>query len=305
MSGAVRIDRVTATSYRVPTATPEQDGTLDWDATTAVVVHLAAGDDEGVGWTYSGTAAHTVISDLLTDVLVGRDPAGVTALWEDMRRACRNVGIRGLVMQAISAVDIALWDLAGRRAGRPVHKLFGADGAAVPIYRSGGFTNLTERQLADEIAERQAAGCQAMKIKIGRDDARDRERIEQVRGVAPGVELMVDANGAYTRGRAGRMGHLLDELGVVWFEEPVSSDDVEGLALLRAGLRCDVTAGEYVSDAYGGVGNLRHVEWFVDHVRLEPMLWVGVPRAADGTVAPNAAPGHGLRLRPEAEEYRL
>ncbi|MGN6610002.1 MAG: enolase C-terminal domain-like protein [Jatrophihabitans sp.] len=352
----MRIERVSAAAYKVPTATPEEDGTFDWDATTAVIVHVEAGGEVGAGWTYSGTAAVTVITDLLCDVLIGRDHREITALWEDMRRACRNVGIAGLVMQAISAVDIALWDLAGRCLGAPVHELLGDAGRPVDIYGSGGFTNLTPAQLTEQVDAWKAAGCRAMKIKIGRDDDRDLERINQVHRRAPGAALMVDANGAYTRGHARRMGHLLDELGVTWFEEPVSSDDVKGLALLRSALRCDVAAGEYVSDAYGAaalvgavdclqldgtrcggytgfraaaavagahgldvsahcspalhaslaaVGNLRNIEWFVDHARLEPMLWVGVPAAADGRVAPNAAPGHGLRLRPEAEEYRL
>jgi L-alanine-DL-glutamate epimerase-like enolase superfamily enzyme len=338
--------------YRVPTAQPEQDGTFEWDATTAVVVHV---DDVGLGWTYSSPAAATVIEKHLAPALAERDPADVGGAWTAMRQACRNIGLRGLVMQAVSAVDVALWDLAARSAGVPLGVLLGGTGEPVPVYGSGGFTNLSDEQLRSQVRSWTDAGCRSVKIKIGRDEPRDLERVQFVRELAPAGEVMVDANGAYSRGTARRVGHRLDELGVVWFEEPVTSDDLEGLRGLRDALRCDVTAGEYASDVYeaqllchsldclqvdvtrcggytgflrcaavaaghgldasghcapslhaplGSIPNLRHVEYFVDHARLEPMLFDGVPPVVDGKLMPNDAPGHGMSLRPEAEQYR-
>ena len=172
-----------------------------------------------------------------------------------MHRACRNLGTRGLVMQAISAVDIAWWDLKARLLDASLSHLFGRSRDIVPIYGSGGFCTLTDAELADQVRWWRSVGCSAMKIKIGESwgtrPARDLERVRRLREHAgDDAELMVDANGAYTAGQARRIGAALDELGVTWFEEPVSSDDVAGLASLRAALRCDVTAGEYAADVY-------------------------------------------------------
>jgi L-alanine-DL-glutamate epimerase-like enolase superfamily enzyme len=349
------IESVTAAAYRVPTPTPEVDGTFEWDATTAVVVRVRAGEHAGLGWTYSSTAAVQVVDDLLASALHERQESDIAGAWLAMRQACRNAGLRGLVMQAISAVDFALWDLRGRALGAPVATLLGG-GEPVRVYGSGGFTNLSDDQLRDQVQQWSELGCTAMKIKIGRDAERDHERLGVLREAAPDAELMVDANGAYSRGAARRMGHALDGMGVVWFEEPVTSDDIEGLRGLREALRCDVTAGEYASDGYeaaglcaavdclqldatrcggwtgfvrcagvaaanglevsghcapslhaalSGVGNLRNIEYFSDHARLEPMLFEGVPPVRGGRITPSDAPGHGMSLRADAEQYRV
>ncbi len=356
------IDAVDVSTYTVETPEPEADGTLTWDATTAVVVHVHAGEATGLGWTYSSPAAAAVISEELAGVVTGRDPFDIAGAWEAMHRHCRNVGTRGLVMQALSAVDIALWDLKARLHDEPLSALLGQTRPTVPIYGSGGFTSLDDTQLGEQVATWQAAGCAAMKIKIGQDWgtnlARDIDRVCQLRELAgDDVELMVDANGGYSVAQARRAGAALDDLGVSWFEEPVSSDDIEGLRVVRHALRCDVAAGEYVSDRYdarrlapvvdclqldatrcGGytgwlagaaiaashnlqvsahcapalhapvaaaVTNLRHIEYFIDHTRLEPKLFDGLTPAADGALTPNTTrPGHGMALAPSANQYR-
>jgi L-alanine-DL-glutamate epimerase-like enolase superfamily enzyme len=327
MTADARITGVDVDVYTVDTPQPEADGTLTWDATTAVVVHVHAREQLGLGWTYSSPAAAGIIRDHLADVLTGREPDDIAGAWAAMHRSCRNFGTRGLVMQALSALDIALWDLKARLTAQPLTALLGQCRDTVPIYGSGGFTTLDEQQLADQVATWTAAGCTAMKIKIGEDwgseISRDLERVRQLRALAGDhAQLMVDANGGYSIGQARRVGAALDDLGVTWFEEPVSSDDTEGLALLRSVLRCDIAAGEYISDLYearhlapvvdclqldatrcGGytgwraaaalaashnlqvsahcapalhtpvaasVTNLRHIEYFIDHTRLEP-----------------------------------
>lgn len=239
--------------YRFPTPTPEGDGTLTWDATTAVTVEVDAGGRTGLGWTYSTAAASALIAGELAGVVRGRDALEVPAAWSAMHRAGRNLGTRGLFAQALSAVDIACWDLKARLLDLPLADLFGRVRTRVPVYGSGGFTTLDEEQLAEQVAFWQAAGCTAMKIKIGESWGtalpRDLARVRKLRGLAGDqVDLMVDANGGYTVGQARRVGAGLDELGVVWFEEPVSSDDLDSLALLRSWLGCDVAAGEYVGD---------------------------------------------------------
>jgi L-alanine-DL-glutamate epimerase-like enolase superfamily enzyme len=357
------IDDITTAVYRFPTPEPEADGTLSWDATTAVTVTLRAGGQTGLGWTYSSPAAAHIVHDHFADVVRGRDAFDIGAGWEAMHRAGRNLGTRGLVMQALSAVDIAWWDLKARLLDLPITGLFGAHRTTVPIYGSGGFTTLTDPQLAEQIDWWHSAGCTAMKIKIGEswgtNIARDLDRVRQLRDLAGDtVQLMVDANGGYTVGQARRVGAELDDLGVKWFEEPVSSDDTAGLATLRDALRCDITAGEYAADSYeirsllpvvdclqldatrsGGytgwlagaalaqarnlqvsahcapalhapvaaaIPNLRHIEWFADHARLEPLLVDGAPSPREGRLDVNDAdPGHGMHISHAADRYRI
>lgn len=356
------IERVDVGCYRFPTPKTEADGTLSWDATTAVTVEITAGGLTGLGWTYSGTAAATVIRDKLTSLLLGQSPDDIAKLWAGMHGACRNMGTKGLVMQAISAVDIALWDVKARRLQVALATLLGQVRARVPLYGSGGFTSSTDAELAEDVSAWRSAGCSAMKIKIGRDWGSriewDMERLNRFRELAGSDAcLMVDANGAYDRGQARRIGAELDRLGVRWFEEPVSSDDTEGLAVVRGAVNCDVAAGEYVSDTFdaqrlapvvdclqldvtrcGGytgflrgaavaqahnldvsghcapalhlpvaaaIPNLRHVEWFNDHVRLEPSLVDGLPPVQDGAMTVAPVRGHGMSLAASAGEYRV
>lgn len=337
-----------------PTPHPEADGTLEWEATTAVTVLAESGSHTGTGWTYSDPAAAAVVDGVLKSALAGADPHDPPLCWQRMVRACRNIGATGLVMQAISAVDIALWDLHARSVGVDLPRLWGAMRPSVRIYGSGGFVNEDESVLVDDIAEWTRMGATAMKIKIGQDRGgavdRDLHRVRTLVDTAPaGTECMVDANGAYTPGQALRVGRQLDDLGVVWFEEPVTSDDPHTLGELADALDCDVTAGEYawtVTDAqrlvpqvdclqldvtrcggYTGwfsaaavaagshrevsahcapalhtpvaaaTANLRHLEYFIDHARLEPQLADGVPTPSGGVLTPSSAPGHGLTLR--------
>jgi L-alanine-DL-glutamate epimerase-like enolase superfamily enzyme len=216
-------------------------------------VTVLAGGTSGLGWTYSTSAAAVLVTDHLEPAIRTWDADDIAGAWSAMHRACRNLGTRGLVLQAISAVDVALWDLKARLLGVPLTRLLGRCRDAVPVYGSGGFTSMTEEELGGQVEGWRRAGCPAMKIKIGeawgRCEERDLERVTALRRFAgPSTALMVDANGGYRRGQAGRVGAQLDALGVTWFEEPVSSDDIEGLRALRTELRCDVAAGEYVAD---------------------------------------------------------
>jgi L-alanine-DL-glutamate epimerase-like enolase superfamily enzyme len=356
------ITAVRTSVFRFPTPSPEADGTFAWDATTAVTVEVEAGDRTGLGWTYSSPAAAAVVDDELAKVLHGHDASDIPGAWRALHRAGRNLGTRGLFAQALSAVDIALWDLKARLLGQPLADLFGRLRDRVPVYGSGGFTTFDDAQLTEQVRGWQAAGCTAMKIKIGESWGsrvdRDLERVGRLRELAGNdTALMVDANGGYSPGQARRVGAVLDEMGVVWFEEPVSSDDVPALELLRGVLRCDVAAGEYVSDdrdaarllpavdclqldatrcgGYTGwqrcaalaaaaglqvsghcapalhapvaaaAPRLRHVEWFADHARLEPLLVDGVPPVVDGAMVPNRTPGHGMTLAAGSDRWRI
>ena len=248
-----RVATVEAAAYTIPTEHPEGDGTLTWDSTTWVVVRVATADPDlpaGVGWTYAPAPAVAVVRDLLADEVVGRDALDVARCWEAMVRAVRNAGRPGLVAMAVSAVDTALWDLAARLLGLPLHRLLGAVRDDVPVYGSGGFTTETDDQLRAQLDDWLEQGLSQVKLKIGESWGtavdRDLERVALARRVVgPATQLFVDANGGYDAPRAVRVGRRLDELGVTWFEEPVSSDDHRGLRRVRESCLADVTAGEY------------------------------------------------------------
>ncbi len=245
------VDSVTVDAYQVPTPSPESDGTLEWDATSIIVVEVWCGGTVGLGYAYSGCAAAAVVADTLATVVVGRDPSAIGAIWSAMVAACRNLGCRGVVSSAISAVDIALWDLAGKRQGASVADLLGRFHDTIPVYGSGGFTSMSDNELADQLACWAERGLGSVKMKVGRDADADEDRVRIARSaIGDEVQLFVDANGAYQRKQALHMAERFAEHGVTWFEEPVSSDDRDGLRLIRdrgpAGM--DIAAGEYGYD---------------------------------------------------------
>jgi L-alanine-DL-glutamate epimerase-like enolase superfamily enzyme len=242
------VDRLDTAAYRVPTDEPESDGTLCWDSTTVVVVTAHAGDTIGLGSTYCGAAVESVVRDELAPVVSGRSALEVGGAWAAMVDAVRNLGWPGLVSCAISAVDVALWDLKARLLGLPVSVALGRVADGVEVYGSGGFCSYDDQTLANQLSGWVEQGMSRVKIKVGRDPGQDRHRLA-VAGDALGgaARLMVDANGAYERKQALAWADIAAGAGVVWLEEPASSDDHEGLRLLRdrgpAGV--DIAAGEY------------------------------------------------------------
>lgn len=244
----VAIDAVSADAFTIPLEAPESDGTLAWDATTIVIVSVSAGGTTGVGYTYAPPATAALVTDTLAGVVTGRDPMAIGGAWGAMAHAVRNMGRRGPVQAAISAVDVALWDLKARLLDRSVVDLLGGYHASVPAYGSGGFTSLTDRELTDQVRGWAESGLESVKIKVGTDPADDPRRVALVRDtVGEDVAVFVDANGAYSRKQALLLAERFAESDVRWFEEPVSSDDLDGLRLVRdrAPAGMDITAGEY------------------------------------------------------------
>lgn len=245
------VERVSARAYTVPTELPESDGTLRWEETTIVVAQVSAEGTTGLGWTYGERAIAELIEGKLASVLRGRTALDVQSAWSAMVAELRNSGRPGISSMAIAAVDVAMWDLKGRLLGLPLCSLLGRFHEGVPIYGSGGFTSYTDAQLCEQLAGWAAQSIPRVKMKVGRDPGRDPERVRAARdAVGPDVQLFVDANGAYGRKEALRMAHAFAELDVRWFEEPVSSDDLEGLHLLRdrAPAQMEIAAGEYGYD---------------------------------------------------------
>ena len=182
---------------------------------------------------------------------MGRDAMDVTAAAAALARSVRNAGRPGIASTAIAAVDVALWDLKARLLDVPLVSLLGAVREAIPIYGSGGFTSYTESRLEAQLGGWAEQGIGAVKMKIGRDAAADRQRVRRARAaIGPDVGLFVDANGAYDRKEALQQADVFAHEDVAWFEEPVTSDDLEGLRLIRdrAPVVMDVAAGEYGYD---------------------------------------------------------
>jgi len=348
------VERLEAVAQTIATDGPESDGTLEWDSTTVVVVEAHADGCVGLGYTYADEAAVSLVTGKLAEAVEGANAFAVGEAHEAMGRTLRNVGRPGLAWCALSAVDLALWDLKARLLDLPLATLLDRVRDEIPVYGSGGFTSYGAEQVAEQLGAWVEAGIPRVKMKVGREPDTDPARVDAAReAIGAGAELYVDANGAFGRkdalAWAERYAH---EWGVSWFEEPVSSADVEGLRLLRdrgpAGL--DVAAGEYayvprdfvnlldavdclqadvtrcggitgflragaLAAAHGldlsahcapaasiaaccAVPRLRHLEWFHDHVRVEAIVFDGVPEQQGGVVRPDfTRPGNGLVRR--------
>jgi L-alanine-DL-glutamate epimerase-like enolase superfamily enzyme len=249
---APKIVRADVSAYTVPTATPEADGTLDWSETTLVLIRISAGDVTGTGYSFADTATAHLIDAHLKRLILGANPLNVPELWTAMVRQIRNLGRPGLCSMAISAVDNALWDLKARLLTLSVADLIGRARPSIPAYGSGGFTNYSDTELTRQLAGWVEQGIRSVKIKIGRDPKADVARVRLAREViGSDTDLFVDANGAWDCRQALECAFTFASYGVTWFEEPVSSDDLDGLRFIREksppGLR--ITAGEYGYDA--------------------------------------------------------
>jgi L-alanine-DL-glutamate epimerase-like enolase superfamily enzyme len=363
---AMKVDRLDVSVYTVPTEEPESDGTFTWTDTTVVVAEPHAGGQVGLGFTYATGACATLIRDVLAEVVVGADPMDVPGVWAEMVAAIRNLGRPGIASMAIAAVDTGLWDLKARLLGQPLAGLLGAVRDRVPVYGSGGFTSYTDEELVAQLtgwAEGDGIGRVKMKVGTawGSRPRQDLERVARVReALGDEVELYVDANGGYNRKQAVRLGQAFAGEGVTWFEEPVSSDDLDGLGEVRGRISAEVAAGEYGYDlayfcnmvragavdclqadvsrcagvtewlrvaalaaaanlelsahcaqslavhAAAAVPNLRHLEYFHDHARVDRLLFDGVLDPTGGVLAPDLSrPGMGLELkRADARRYQ-
>ena len=361
-SNLVPISDVSVSSFTVPTDALESDGTLEWDHTTIVIVVASGGNQHGIGYTYADMATATLINEVLKPAIKSLDALSPAAAYSAMWRRIRNLGRPGICSMAISAVDFAIWDLKARLLGLPLVRLLGQVRGGAKCYGSGGFTSYSDQQLAKQFSGWAKQGIASVKMKIGRDPARDVDRIRVAReAIGPSVELFVDANGAYGPKQALTQAEDFRKFDVTWFEEPVSSDDLDGLRLVRehAPAEMEIAAGEYGYDIFyfqrmlaagavdvqqadmtrcGGVTGFlqvaalcqacnvplschtapavhahvacavvpfKNLEYFHDHVRIEQMLFDGLPQLVDGELRPDLSlPGIGLELkRADAEKF--
>jgi L-alanine-DL-glutamate epimerase-like enolase superfamily enzyme len=249
---APSVDAVRVHAFDIPTDGPEgveQDGTLDWDSTTIVLVEVAGGGRTGIGYTYGDVSVAKFVESKLTPLLDGADALSPPAVWERLFARIRNAGRPGAGAMAVSAVDVALWELKAKLLDMPLFQLLPAFHDHVPVYGSGGFTNYPLDRLADQLAGWVEQGIPRVKLKTSRHPEQDPARLRAVReAIGDRPELFADANGALSRKAALYWAQRFhDEWDVRWFEEPVSSADFAGLRMLRERVpgRLEVAAGEY------------------------------------------------------------
>ncbi|HVL34091.1 MAG TPA: enolase C-terminal domain-like protein [Burkholderiales bacterium] len=249
MAEQARIERASVAAYRIPTEAPESDGTLEWSSTTLVVVRLEAGGRRALGYGYGDRATASLIHERLLPLVEGRDAHGAGAVYQDLVRSIRNLGRPGVASMAISAVDAALWDLRAKLLQCSLADLLGTVHAKMPVYGSGGFTSISIDELQRQLRDWAESGIGMVKMKVGREPGRDVERVRRAReALGDRVALFVDANGAYGRKQALGFAQQFAQSAVAWFEEPVSSDDLAGLAFVRERVPMAVSAGEYGYD---------------------------------------------------------
>ncbi len=246
------VESVGVHAFTVPTDGPdgwEQDGTLEWDSTTMVLVEARCGDVTGIGYTYGDVSVAAFVESKLVPAVRGADALAPAGAWQRMFAGIRNAGRPGVGAMAVSAVDVALWDLKARLLDLPLFELLPSFHREVPVYGSGGFTNYSLDRLAEQLSGWVDRGIGRVKLKTSRRPEEDPRRLARVReAVGDTTEVYVDSNGALDGKQALYWAHRFgEEWGVRWFEEPVSFADFAGLRLVRehgpGGL--EVAAGEY------------------------------------------------------------
>ena len=253
------IKTITLSSIRLPLAVPISDAkvfTGRQKPMTEVAMLFAeittTEGHSGIGFSYSkrgGGPAQYAHAKEIAEAALGEDPNDIAKLYTKLLWAGASVGRSGLATQALAAIDVALYDLKSKRAGLPLAKFLGSHRDSVRTYNtSGGFLNASIDEVKERASKSLEDGIGGIKIKVGLpDSAEDLRRVSAVREHIGDAPLMVDANQQWDRATALRMGRTLDELGLVWIEEPLDAYDVEGHARLTRTLDTPIATGEMLS----------------------------------------------------------
>lgn len=335
----MRIDKVEAWWVQIPIRADRQHVSDFGRLTTFDAAILRIETDTGiVGWGEGKNAAgsagnYQTLVHLLNHEfgprVIGRDPADVTWIWEDLYNGVRRdkarhrghampeLSRRGLTVAAISAIDIAIWDILGKARGVPVWRLLGGRKAdRLPAYASGGWADVDGigNQLKGYVEQ---GGFAAVKMRVGAMDdspAHSAARVRAARAaLGPDTQIMVDAHGSFTVGDARRFAHMVGDCDLAWFEEPVIADDHPGMAEVRANTHIPVAAGESEATRYdfldlatrravdvmqpdpafcGGITEAMRIATLASafNLRLAPHLWAGAPCFFAGLQICAAAP---------------
>lgn len=253
----MRITRVRTHVLQAPLSQPFAYSRAWYDTRTAMLVEIET--DAGVtGWgeCYGPARMTAAVVDNITPWLIGEDPLRNEVLWQTIYARLRDHGQKGVVIQGLSGIDIALWDIKGKHFGVPVHRLLGGDARkAVQAYATGLYRRKSgdpRDYLCEEAAGYTAEGFRAVKLKVGFGIAEDAAVTRAVReAIGPDVALMVDANHAYDAVAAIRLGRLIEPCDIAWFEEPVPPEDVAGYRAVRAALSIPIAGGECEFTRFG------------------------------------------------------
>lgn len=243
----MKITKIDVNAYQAKHRKPYSNGKYTYSTTDIVICRVYTDDGyEGIGWAHgTDVVVDTLLS--LRERIIGQDPFNYERIWE-MMYLPKVYGRKGFETRAISAIDIALWDIMGKVANRPVRQLLGGAHDRIPAYIAGGYyeEGKTLDDLQAEMRGNVAKGAKAIKMKIGMVPIKeDLDRIDAVRdAIGPDCLLLVDANNAYNRLDALKMGKELDRRDIYWFEEPVSPDDIEGCSELVRKLDTPIAIGE-------------------------------------------------------------
>ena len=245
----MKITSIDSFILSIPTAKPIA---LQFPQHKLVVAEIVTDEGlRGLGYSlvFGGGGAEAILAYLdarLKPALIGEDPLLVERLWEKMFRTDMGLRKQGVAGYALSALDIGLWDLAGKAAGLPLYKLWGAVTERVPCYGSGGWAKYSEADLIAEAERYASMGCKYYKMKIHHDDPREnRKRVQAVqKALGAGVRMMVDVNQRLGVRDSIEQARLLEDLDLVWYEEPVLADDNAGCAEVAASVRIPVATGE-------------------------------------------------------------
>jgi len=243
----MKITDLKVRAYSAPYSTPHANGKYSYASTDIVIATVVTDEGvEGHGWAH-GTKIVIETMESLRARILGEDPFNVEKIWDKMYLP-KVYGRKGFETRAISAVDIALWDIIGKISGRPIRQLLGGFREKVPAYVAGGYYEAGKGfdGLKQEMKANVAKGARAIKMKIGGVSlAEDLDRIDAAReAVGRETNILVDANNAYNRLDAFKIGRELDKRNIYWFEEPLSPDDLEGCAELRRKIDTPIAIGE-------------------------------------------------------------
>ncbi|MEP6465156.1 MAG: enolase C-terminal domain-like protein [Parafilimonas sp.] len=244
----IKIKDIHVSAYTIPTDFPESDGTIKWNSTTLVLVEINAGDKTGIGFSYADASAAYFIQHTLKKYIVDKNALQNQSITKNLIHQIRNNGNCGIAAMAVSAVDNALWDLKAKLLHVPLCTLLGKVNDAMLLYGSDGFTSYSDKQTAQQFENLASQGITHFKMKVGREPVKDVHRVQAARkAIGDDAKLFVDANGAYSVKQALEKANQFSEYNVSWFEEPVTSDNLQGLHFIKkhAPEIINIAAGEY------------------------------------------------------------
>jgi L-alanine-DL-glutamate epimerase-like enolase superfamily enzyme len=289
----MKIERIDTSYYRLPLEPMGDAGHGAIDSEELITVALRAEGLAGHGYTYTigrgGRAIQALIDHDLAPLLLGRDAGDIQGLWKLMWQRLLYVGRGGVASFAIAALDVALWDLRGLRERKPLYALLGAEAREIPAYGSGVDLPKSLGDLLKQTEGFLARGFPGVKVKVGRRDPReDEERVGAVRRLAGDrVDLMIDANMAWSADEALERGRRLEQFALYWYEEPTIPEDVAGHARLARELDVPIAIGESLHSPHEF---RRYVdELAVEVLQIDPITNGGITASLEALKMADAA----------------